>query len=72
MSERDDTRGGRAEHMVRTATRGEGLALSGRCDECTLPKPVRHPAKVLKGPLRGLKGMVCRGCMDARKAAVPA
>lgn len=71
MSEREESHGGRYESTVATKTRGEGMALVGRCDECTLPKPVRHPAKVLKGPLRGLRGMVCRACMDARKA-VPA
>ena len=67
MSERDDTRGGRFE-PARTAQRGEGQALTGRCDECQVTSAIRHPAKVLRGPLRGLRGMVCRSCKDARKA----
>jgi len=71
MSERDDTRGGRYEPMVATATRGEGMALVGRCDECRVPAAARSRTKVLRGPLRGLRGMVCKSCMAAR-TAVPA
>jgi hypothetical protein len=71
MSARDDAHGGRFEPMVSTAARGEGLALVGRCDECMKPSPVRSQTKVLKGPLRGLRGMVCKTCKDARQA-VPA
>ena len=67
MSARDDSHGGQYE-PARTITRGEGVSLTGRCDECSTNAAVRHPAKVLKGPLRGLRGMVCRACMDARKA----
>lgn len=67
MSERDDTRGGRFEPR-QSLQPGEGQALTGRCDECQLTVAVRHPAKVLRGPLRGLRGMVCRACKDLRKA----
>ena len=68
MSERDDTRGGRYEPAVATYTRGEGLALVGRCDECYTPADARSRTKVQRGPLRGLRGMVCKRCMADRKA----
>jgi len=67
MSARDDAHGGRFE-PERMPIRGEGQPTTGRCDECQRAVTVRHPAKVMKGPLRGLRGRVCVQCMDARKA----
>lgn len=72
MSERDASRGGMFEAAVpSTAGRGEGQSISAKCDECHNTVGIRHPAKVMRGALRGLRGMVCRACMDKRKA-VPA
>ena len=69
MSERDDSRGGGYEPMTRPAP-GAGLLATGRCDECQCnAKMGRARAKVKKGPLRGLVGMVCGGCMALREKA---
>jgi len=69
MSERDAIRGGLFEAAIpSTAGRGEGQAIRAKCDECHATVSIRHPAKVMRGALRGLRGMVCRGCMDKRKA----
>lgn len=72
MSERDASRGGMFEPSVPSGVgRGEGQSHTGKCDECHTNVSVRHPAKVLRGSLRGLRGMVCRACVSQRKA-VPA
>ena len=72
MSEREDGHGGRYEPGKAIATqRGEGHAHTGKCDECQATVTVRHPTKVKRGALRGLRCMVCRACMALREA-VPA
>lgn len=71
MSDVDEFRGRRREPAHPNSDgRGEGHALLGRCDECGKSSANRHPLKVMRGPLRGLRGLVCRVCKDAR--AVPA
>lgn len=72
MSERDSFRGGLFEAAIpSTAGRGEGQAISAKCDECHASVVIRHPAKVMRGSLRGLRGMVCRACKDRPKAVKP-
>lgn len=67
MAERDDSCGGGFESGNRSV-RGEGM--SARCDECqTNSLANRRRAKVLRGPLRGLRGMVCNHCIAKREPA---
>ena len=40
--------------------------ISARCDECQSAKTARRRAKVLRGALRGLQGMVCLSCLELR------
>ena len=71
MTSRDDSHGGRYEPMTRPGP-SAGLAVTGRCDECQRDSARgRGRAKVRRGPLRGLAGMVCGACI-ARRAKVPA
>ena len=50
---------------------GGGMAVGSKCDECGINTgQQRLKVKVLKGPLRGMRGMVCAKCIAAR--AVPA
>ena len=50
---------------------GGGLAVSSKCDECGINTgQQRAKVRVLAGPLRGMRGMVCGKCIAAR--AVPA
>ena len=62
--------GGSARHETLTRpARGEGLAMSAKCDECHRDSMVtRRRAKVARGPLRGIYGMVCRHCIELRGA----
>lgn len=61
--------GGRYEPATRPA-RGDGMCPTARCDECQRDSAGgRRRAKVLKGPLRGIKGMVCLPCMALREKA---
>lgn len=70
MSDRDSSSGGRYEpNALSAAGRGEGQSHTGKCDECHTNVSVRHPAKVLRGSLRGLRGMVCRSCVSLRQPA---
>ena len=70
MSERDASRGGMFEPSIpSTAGRGEGHSYVGKCDECHTNVSVRHPAKVLRGSLRGIRGMLCRACVSLRQPA---
>ena len=69
MAERDDSCGGGFESGTRSV-RGEGMAMSAQCDECqTNSLANRRRAKVLRGPLRGLRGMVCGHCIAKREPA---
>jgi len=66
MSERDDSRGGGHEYATRLCG-GPGLPVAGRCDECSKDSTAsRRRAKVKRGKLRGLLGMVCGACMALR------
>ena len=50
---------------------GGGLAVSSKCDECGINTgQQRVKVRVLAGPLRGMRGMVCGKCIAAR--TVPA
>lgn len=50
---------------------GGGLAVSSKCDECGINTgQQRVRVRVLAGPLRGMRGMVCGKCIAAR--TVPA
>jgi hypothetical protein len=70
MSERDASRGGMYEPSIPSGIgRGEGLTHTGKCDECHVNVSTRRPAKVLRGALRGMRGMVCRGCASLRQPA---
>lgn len=61
--------GGRFEPEHKPA-RGEGMCSTGRCDECQRDSALgRRKAKVLKGPLRGIRGMVCLPCLALREKA---
>jgi hypothetical protein len=51
---------------------GPGMVSAGRCDECQGNSgnlTGRRKAKVLRGPLRGLMGMVCAKCLEQRAKA---
>ena len=50
---------------------GPGTVCGGRCEECQGSSDLagRRRTKVLRGPLRGLVGMVCRHCVAAREKA---
>jgi hypothetical protein len=62
--------GGQFEPEHRPAA-GAGMIVSGRFDECQEDSRERRArAKVKRGPLRGLAGMVCMHCMALR--VVPA
>jgi hypothetical protein len=46
------------------------MVSAGKCDECQLDGfAARRKAKVKRGPLRGIYGMVCTTCIAARDAA---
>ena len=50
---------------------GGGLAVSSKCDECGINTgQQRVRVRVLAGPLRGMRGMVCGKCVAAQ--VVPA
>ena len=67
MSERDDNHGGRYEPMTLPSP-GAGVLVTGRCDECQRNGQIgRARAKVKRGPLRGIAGMVCGACMALRE-----
>lgn len=69
MTSRDDSHGGRYEPMTRPVP-GAGLLVTGRCDECQRNDQIgRSRAKVKRGPLRGLAGMVCGACIALREKA---
>jgi hypothetical protein len=69
MSARDDSHGGRRERETITFG-GVGLHSAGRCDECQRDSLAgRRKAKVKKGPLRGITGMVCNACLALREKA---
>lgn len=61
----DEGGAGRREFQGRPAA-GPGALISARCDECQSPKTARKRAKVLRGALRGLHGMVCLPCLELR------
>jgi hypothetical protein len=44
---------------------GTGLTVTSSCDQCGKKSGLhRKRAKVKRGPLRGLMGMVCKDCTD--------
>lgn len=56
---------GRREFQGRPGA-GPGALVSARCDECHAPKVARKRAKVARGSLRGMVGMVCQACLALR------
>ena len=62
MSAHDDHHGGRFEPTDKPVS-GAGLSVTARCDECQRETAAaRKRARVRRGPLRGLFGMVCGDC----------
>lgn len=52
---------------------GHGMPATAQCDECQRKSANgRRQAKVLKGPLRGIRGMVCITCLAERAKVQPA
>ena len=68
MSRREDSAGGRYEPETLKFA-GVGMAVTSACDECGRHGVTagRRRMKVARGPLRGLIGNVCAGCMARRE-----
>lgn len=66
-----ETGGGGRYESERRLSGGPGMVCAGRCDECQADSGLagRRKAKVLRGPLRGIFGMVCARCMALRAKA---
>lgn len=66
-----ETGGGGRYEPQRRLVGGPGLVSAGRCDECQGNNSLtgRRKAKVMSGPLRGLRGMVCGACLALRAKA---
>lgn len=51
---------------------GSGHTIQGRCDQCHGDgQGRRHKAKVQRGSLRGVMGLICPACLAENKKAVP-
>lgn len=48
-------------------TVGPGAHVTASCDQCQQRVVARKRARVTRGPLRGLQGMVCYRCSEAKK-----
>ncbi len=62
-----EDRNSRPETGFRSA--GLGMLIAAKCDECGCKSLLhRQRARVLRGSLKGLRGMVCVACLSKRAA----